>query len=215
MIVKESVIDLKKFSNEFALDYEGNKEIYKDAIYFDLEHYVYKKPICIGVFGCCYFNCKENNIKVTQYMIENKKDSREILNLSKKYFLKMAKELNKKYIVTFSGNNDFTMINYLYEKYKINLEIKEKFKEIDLQKEYEKIAKTSIGLKKLETIFDITREGDVISGSNLAKTFAKIIKDDGYINRMPEEKKKNILVYNRQDVVSLVIMNILWNKYIK
>ncbi|ARC85152.1 hypothetical protein RSJ17_11925 [Clostridium argentinense] len=115
----------------------------------------------------------------------------------------MIEEYNKKYIVTFSGNNDFTVINYLYEKHKINFKIEEHFKDIDLQKYYEKSMKTSIGLKNLESKFNITRESEIISGSNLAKIFSKIINDEEYFNRMPMGKKEKILLYNMQDVVSL------------
>ncbi len=97
----------------------------------------------------------------------------------------------KKYIITFSGNNDFTVINYLFEKYDIDFDIKEYFQSIDLQREYEKEKKSSIGLKNLEKEFNIIREEkELISGQNLAKTFSKIIKDDDYINRMPEYKKE-------------------------
>jgi len=114
----------------------------------------------------------------------------------------MIEEYNKKYTVTFSGNNDFTVINYLYEKHKINFKIEEYFKDIDLQKYYEKSMKTSIGLKNLESKFNIKRESEIISGSNLAKTFNKIMKDEEYFNRMPIDKKGKILLYNMQDVVS-------------
>ena len=66
-----------------------------------------------------------------------------------------------------------------------------------------KIRKLSIGLKKLEKVFDIVREGEVISGSNLAKTFHKVMKDKSYFKRMPEEKIEKILLYNEQDVINL------------
>ena len=73
---------------------------------------------------------------------------------------------------------------------------------------------TSIGLKKLEKIFEIYREGDVISGSNLAKTFHKVLKDKEYIERMPKEKIETILQYNEQDVVNLYKIFVNWKKYI-
>nr|WP_286207997.1 ribonuclease H-like domain-containing protein [Clostridium caldaquaticum] len=188
--------------------------MFKQAIFFDLEHYVYKKPICVGVFGCCYFEDSEKCLKITQYMIENNQDAYDILILSKSYFEKMIKE-NKKYIVTFSGNNDYTIINYLFQRYKLHFKVQDFFIGIDLQKEYEKIKKTSIGLKALEKEFGIIRDSELISGANLAKTFNKIIKDDDYMNRMPEEKKEKILLYNEQDVVSLFHMYINWNNVIK
>ena len=195
---------------ESSLKVENNNCVFKDSIFFDLEHYIYKKPICIGVFGCCFYDYKNQILKVTQYMIENSKDVRDILDLARSYFETMI-EMGKKYIVTFSGNNDFTVINYLFEKYNIEFNIKDYFISIDLQKQYEKEMHKSIGLKALEKEFGINREDKVISGSNLAKTFSKIAKDSEYIKRMPEIKKEKILLYNQQDVVSLFDIYTKWN----
>nr|WP_198039608.1 ribonuclease H-like domain-containing protein [Clostridium kluyveri] len=196
---------------ENSLKIEKSRCIFRDAIFFDLEHYIYKKPICIGVFGCCFYDHENEVLKVTQYMIENKKDAKLILQLAKEYFENMIRE-NKKYIVTFSGNNDFTVINYLFEKYNMEFNnIEDYFISVDLQKQYEKEIHKSIGLKALEKEFGITREDKVISGSNLAKTFSKIIKDSEYINRMPQVKKEKILLYNEQDIVSLFNIYTKWN----
>ena len=93
--------------------------------------------------------------------------------------------------------------------------IEGEFKSIDIQKEYEKSKKTSIGLKNLEKLFEIFREGEVISGSNLAKTFHKVLKDDEYIERMPKEKIDTILLYNEQDVVNLFKILTSWGRYMK
>lgn len=215
MITRENKIQLSEIDDEFSLIFEGNNKLYKKALFFDLEHYVYKKPICIGVFGCAYYDEDENCLKVTQYMIENKKDSIKILHLAKDYFNKMLLEHDKKYIVTFSGNNDYTMINYLFNKYNLDYKIEDYFVGIDLQKAYEKVKKTSIGLKALEKNFDIIREGELISGATLAKTFNKIMKDEDYMHRMPEEKKEKILLYNEQDVINLFHIYIDWEKIIK
>lgn len=214
MITRENKIYIDKFDCEFSLNFNNKKDLYKDALFFDLEHYVYKKPICIGVFGCSYYDENEKTLNVTQYMIENSNDSYDILILAKNYFNNMIKNYNKKYIVTFSGNNDFTVINYLFQKYKFNFKVEDYFISIDLQKEYEKAKKTSIGLKTLEKNFEIIRSSELISGANLAKTFNKIIKDKDYINRMPEKKKEKILLYNQQDVVSLFQIYINWDKFI-
>ncbi len=184
----------------------------EELIFFDLEHYVYKKPKCIGVFGACIF--ENNKFIVTQYMIENKYESVQILELAKKYFLRM-KNKGKKAIVTFSGNNDYTVINYLFKKYGIDFNFSREFQDIDIQREYEKIMKHSIGLKNLEKDFNIHREGEVISGSNLAKTFNKVLKDKDYILRMPKEKIETILLYNEQDVTNLYNIYMLWNAYVK
>lgn len=215
MIFRENVLDIEKFSTRYSLMIDEDRELFKDSIFFDLEHYVYKKPVCIGVFGCCYFDEALNKLKVTQYMIENKTDSENILKLAQKYFTDMLFQNNKKYIVTFSGNNDFTVINYLFKQNEIEFDFEATFKQIDLQKEYEKVKKVSIGLKNLEKEFNISRDSALISGQNLAKTFSKIVKDSDYISRMPEEKKEKILLYNEQDVVSLFHIYVNWDKIVK
>jgi uncharacterized protein YprB with RNaseH-like and TPR domain len=214
VITRENDISIGDVDSEFALEVDSRRDLFNQALFFDLEHYVYKKPICVGVFGCSYYDQDTKSLKVTQYMIENKEEAYDILVLSKDYFEEMLK-LGKKYIVTFSGNNDYTIINYLFKKYKMNFNVEEVFKGIDLQKEYEKIKKTSIGLKALEKEFGIIRDTELISGANLAKTFQKIMKDDDYMNRMPQEKKEKILLYNSQDVVSLFHMYVNWNDFIK
>lgn len=112
------------------------------------------------------------------------------------------------------GNNDFTVINYLFEKYGIEYDFKSEFDTIDIQKEYEREKSKSIGLKNLEKQFGIIRESELISGSNLAKTFHKVMKDRDYISRMPKEKVEKILLYNEQDVVNLYKILISWKKYI-
>lgn len=214
VIIRENVIEVEGYDGIDMLEIDGEKCKPEELIFFDLEHYVYKKPKCIGVFGACIYNNIDKKLYVTQYMIENKSEVVDILVLAKKYFIKM-KEMRKKSIVTFSGNNDYTVINYLFKKYNINFNIEGEFKSIDIQKEYEKNKKTSIGLKNLEKIFEIFREGEVISGSNLAKTFHKVLKDDEYIERMPKEKIDTILLYNEQDVVNLFKILTLWGRYMK
>ena len=213
MIIRENIVDVERYRLEIMLQSKEVKCKPEEIIFFDLEHYVYKKPKCIGVFGACIYNGMDKKIHVTQYMIENKSEVVEILLLAKKYFIKM-KKLGKKVIVTFSGNNDFTVIKYLFNKYNIYFDFEKEFNSIDIQKEYERDMNTSIGLKNLEKAFNIYREGDVISGSNLAKTFHKVLKDKEYIERMPKEKIETILLYNEQDVVNLYKIFINWNNYI-
>ncbi|CDI49041.1 hypothetical protein OR62_04880 [Clostridium tetani] len=213
MIIKENSNTVGEIFEKHSLK-NGKGNIYEEAIYFDLEHYIYKKPICIGVFGCGFYDKESKKLKTTQYMIENKRDAKDILNYAKEYFNNM-KNLGKKYIVTFSGNNDFTVINYLFEKYNIDFKIKEIFQHVDLQREYEKVKGTSIGLKDLEKEFNIERQSEVISGQNLAKTFGKVMKDRDYIDRMPSDKKNRILLYNEQDVVSLFYIITNWFRVIK
>lgn len=213
MIKKYDSIFIKHPSAQKALEIKG-LSVFKDALFFDLEHYIYKKPICIGVFGCCFYDKDIEELKVTQYMIENKTDAKSILKMAEDYFINMWNN-GKRYIVTFSGNNDFTVINYLFKKYKLDFDINEHFFHIDLQRQYEKEIHSSIGLKALEKEFGIVRESEVISGSNLAKTFSKIVKDNDYMNRMPEKKKEKILLYNEQDVVSLFDIYVNWKSVFK
>lgn len=214
MIIRENVIDVGEYNLQTILKSKEGECSPEEIIFFDLEHYVYKKPKCIGVFGACVYNKSDKKIYVTQYMIENKGEVVEILLLAKRYFMRM-KRLGKKVIVTFSGNNDFTVIKYLFNKYNIYFDFDKEFKSLDIQKEYERNMNTSIGLKNLEKVFNIYREGDVISGSNLAKTFHKVLKDREYIERMPKEKIETILLYNEQDVVNLYKIFITWKDYIK
>ena len=213
MIIRENRVKVKNFEDEFMMKSQDREYNPEEIIFFDLEHYVYKKPKCIGVFGACEYDNKNNHILVTQYMIEDRDEAINILYLAKEYFIRM-KEKGKKTIVTFSGNNDFTVINYLFKENGIDYNFGEEFDSIDIQKEYEKEKKVSTGLKKLEKVFDIEREGEVISGSNLAKTFHKVMKDKSYFKRMPEEKIEKILLYNEQDVINLLYIYINWKKYI-
>lgn len=215
MILRQNSVKVDIDNYDYVLPFKEDVKFFKHALYFDLEHYVNKKPICVGVFGCSYYDDDNKTINTIQYMIENKKDSVEILYLAKNYFEEMKNKHNKRFIVTFAGNNDFTVINRLFEKNKLNYNLRDNFIEIDLQKEYEKSAGKSIGLKKLEKEFDIIRESELISGQNLAKTFKKIVKDSDYTNRMPDEKKNKILLYNYQDVRSLFDICMTWKKYMK
>ncbi|WP_138202914.1 ribonuclease H-like domain-containing protein [Haloimpatiens lingqiaonensis] len=215
MILREKREKISVKDTSFLLPVGYGEEFYKKALFFDLEHCVNKKPICVGVFGCSYYDADTEELVVNQYMIENKRDAEDVLYIAERYFNKMKNSLNKKYIVTFAGNNDFTVIDYLFKKSGIQFNIRESFKEIDLQKEYEKEKGSGIGLKNLEKEFNINRETEVIGGQNLAKTFSKIVKDSNYIQRMPDEKKEKILLYNEQDVVSLFQISLNWKKYIK
>lgn len=206
MLIHNDFIPVDSLSIQSALKF-NNKDILDKAIFFDLEHYLYKEPICIGVFGAAVYSKEHNAIISTQYMIENQKDARQILTMTEEYFKERMKD-GKEYIVTFSGNNDFLVVNHLFKKYNIEFCFKDHFEHVDLQKEYEVRFKKNIGLKNLERLYKIERQGELISGINLAKTFSRIIKDKGYIQRMPQEKINKILTYNEQDVVNLFnIMN--------
>lgn len=212
MIIRENIIEVDSLARDFMLKTDSINRSPEELIFFDLEHYVYKKPKCIGVFGACIY--ENNKLYVTQYMIENKGEVIQILDLAKRYFVNMKRK-GKKAIVTFSGNNDYTVINYLFKKYRIAFNFSREFEDIDIQREYEKEMGHSIGLKNLEKDFNIHREGDLISGSNLAKTFNKVLKDREYILRMPREKIETILLYNEQDVTNLYNIYMLWKAYVK
>jgi uncharacterized protein YprB with RNaseH-like and TPR domain len=206
LLKQQEVIPVVVQGSEQTLKFHG-KEIIRNAIFFDLEHYLYKEPIAIGVFGAAVYDEAEKAVITTQYMIENKRDARAILELTKEYFINQ-KNNGKQYLVTFSGNNDFLVINHLYQKYDISYSFEEEFELIDLQKEYEHKFQKNIGLKNLEKLHQIDRGGELISGMTLAKTFSKIIKDQGYFDRMPLQKVEKILKYNEEDVVNLFnIMN--------
>lgn len=213
VIIRENTLKVEDVSENLRIKSEAVHCGPEEMIFFDLEHYVYKKPKCIGVFGACIFDVRTKTLQVTQYMIENRYEVIDILYLAKNYFVSM-KNKGKSTIVTFSGNNDFTVINYLFEKYGIDYNFKEIFDTIDIQKEYEREKSKSIGLKNLEKQFGIIRETELISGSNLAKTFHKVMKDREYISRMPKEKVEKILLYNEQDVISLYHIFNNWDKYI-
>lgn len=209
MIVRENIIDVK----DFTVTNKLHENILNKAIFFDLEHYVYKKPICIGVFGACYYEPEKKFLKVTQYMIENKMDGPVIVRMASDYF-RNAFNNGKSQIVTFSGNNDFTVINYLLHRYKVAFNF-DNFIKVDIQDLFKEITGICTGLKTIEKQFNIVRENKPISGSNLAKTFSKIMKDKDYINRMPKEKIQTILLYNEQDVVSLFEILANWDGFVE
>ena len=143
MIIRENKVRVEEYNDEFMMKSEEKEYNLDEIIFFDLEHYVYKKPKCIGVFGACEYDNKNKSILVTQYMIEDRDEALNILYLAKEYFVKM-KAKGKKTIVTFSGNNDFTVINYLFKENGIDYNFTEEFDSIDIQKEYEKERKKQL-----------------------------------------------------------------------
>ena len=75
--------------------------------------------------------------------------------------------------MTFSGNNDFTVINYLFDKYGINFDFNNYFRSVDIQKIYEHTFKQGIGLKALEKKFDPERTSPSLSIPNF---FSKALR---------------------------------------
>jgi|GEM_PF-3905739 len=91
MLILNETIPALINGEDSTLKYKG-QDIIGDSIFFDLEHYLYKEPIAIGVFGAAVYEKDEKAIKTTQYMIENKKDARVILNMRSTMIL--TKSLN-------------------------------------------------------------------------------------------------------------------------
>ncbi len=89
MIIRENILRVDDVSNDLMINHEGMEFLPEDMIFFDLEHYVYKKPKCIGVFGACVYNSRTKSLEVTQYMIENRYEGLDILYLAKNYFISM------------------------------------------------------------------------------------------------------------------------------
>ena len=58
MIIRENIVDVEEYRLERMLECKEGSCKPEESIYFDLEHYVYKKPKCIGVFGACVYNNK-------------------------------------------------------------------------------------------------------------------------------------------------------------
>ncbi|MGE4282403.1 MAG: ribonuclease H-like domain-containing protein [Clostridia bacterium] len=210
MIINKTSVKAEQIDANNCLEIQGDKDIYKNALYLDLEHFIYKVPLCVGVFGICYFNDADNTVETVQYMIQDKQDAKEILYIIRDFFAAN----DNKYIVTFAGENDFSVINYLFKKHKIKLDFEKNFFLVDLQKKYLKQTGNTTGLKNLEKVFGISRGGELISGSNLAKTFGRILKEPGYGQRISKEKVDKILNYNLEDVINLFYITTRWNRYI-
>lgn len=51
MIIRENKVKVEEYSEEFMMKSLDKEYTPEEIIFFDLEHYVYKKPKCIGVFG--------------------------------------------------------------------------------------------------------------------------------------------------------------------
>ena len=51
MIIRENVIEVEGYDEIDMLEVNGEKCKPEELIFFDLEHYVYKKPKCIGEIG--------------------------------------------------------------------------------------------------------------------------------------------------------------------
>lgn len=170
------------------------------CVFLDLEHYIYHKPICIGIFGAARIEGDE--LISTQYFLEN---SRELEALVKKSlrFLMDKKEQGYDHLVAFAAKNDLMVLQAMFARYRITAPLREIFQVADLQQEFKKTYHAAIGLGALEKLVGITRTSPDISGSTIAKSFARIMADPGHIKRMPQEKIERLLDYNKADVENL------------
>ena len=115
MKILEQYYDVEEFDINDVLDSEEDNEAFKKAIYFDLEHYVYKKPICIGVFGCCYYDSELNKLVSTQYMIENKNEVHTFTGINYVDFYKELVESENCEIDFVFANDPKVIYNYVDE----------------------------------------------------------------------------------------------------
>lgn len=190
------------------LDSQGN-QIYDNALFLDLEHFIDKVPICIGVFGVATY--EEGALHSVQYMIENKKDAEALLVIMRDFF----KADRHRYLVTFAGGNDINVIHHLFSEAGFPIDLTKQYISVDLQKFYHDYTHEPIGLKPLEKIFEIERdEEELISGRALARTFQHMVKDEHYAARMPAGKMDLILHYNLSDVVNLFHILVQWHLYV-
>ena len=78
MIIRENIIDIEEQELSDILEREDLHYKPEELIFFDLEHYVYKKPKCVGVFGACVFDEKDKN------KVLDKVTGKEVFDFSKK-----------------------------------------------------------------------------------------------------------------------------------
>lgn len=204
-------ITLRNNSLKEALVLEGIDpvDLLKKAVFFDIEHYSYKLPRCIGIFGGGII--EGNKFISTQYLFQKKEDLLDIAKASKDYLRDREME-GKKYLISFSGRNDLLVLDYFFKKFSFNYDINKHFIHIDLQREIDKRFKVVIGLKALEGLLKIKRKNELISGSNISKTFRKLYSDDQYMDRILEEKIDNLLLYNHFDFYNLYYIVTRFNR---
>lgn len=209
MIIKRETLPVDPPPYPAALSDRQGNQIYDNALFLDLEHYINKVPICIGVFGIATY--EDGALHAVQYMIENQKDAEALLVIMRDFF----KKDRHRYLVTFAGGNDVTVIHRLFEQAGFPIDLHKRYEAVDLQKIYHDYTGEQIGLKALEKIFEIGREEEeLISGRALARTFQRMFKDNRYAARMPRGKDALILRYNLSDVVNLFHILVRWHFYV-
>ena len=205
MIVRTTRIKLRAAGNRPLLI--NGRDIHETAVFLDLEHYIYRKPICIGIFGAAVVEAGE--LVLTQYFLENRGDLKGLITSAHDYLLE-KRAAGYEYLVTFAGQNDLMMLHAMFVKFGIKTDLRQVFDPVDLQSVFKQEFSGIIGLNALEDFCGIRREGPDISGSTIAKTFANVMADPGYIHRIPEDKIDRLLAYNQQDVENLCHILLNW-----
>ena len=211
MIVQITRLDLGEAVGLNPLLVKGT-DISGSSVYLDLEHYIYRKPICIGIFGAAVIEGQE--LVCTQYFLENKADLKGLIGAAHDY-LQEKRQAGYKHLVTFAGQNDLLMIHAMFLKFKIETDLRTLFESVDLQSIFKQEFHGIVGLTALEQFAGIFRGGPEISGSTIAKTFASVMADPSYIRRMPQEKIYRLLAYNQMDVENLYYIMMNWSNISK
>lgn len=208
MIEQISRYRLEDLSREQGFTFADHERL-DHAIFLDLEHYIYHKPLALGIFGAAVREGEE--LVCTQYFLEDRKDLKRLVAAAQGYLMSRRDD-GYDQIVAFAAKNDLMVLHAMFDKFSIDFDLHEQFAVIDLQKVFQREFGAMIGLNALEEFAAIRREGPAISGSTIAKTFASIINDPGYIHRMPVEKRTRLLDYNREDVVNLFFILANWHR---
>lgn len=208
MIEQISRYRLDELSRDQGFTFADHEQL-DHAIFLDLEHYIYHKPLALGIFGAAVREGDE--LVCTQYFLEDRKDLKRLVTAARGYLLSRRDE-GYHQVVAFAARNDLMVLHAMFDKFDIDGDLHDLFEVVDLQKVFQREFGAMVGLNALEEFAGIRREGPAISGSTIAKTFASIINDPGYIHRMPVEKRIRLLDYNREDVVNLFFILANWHR---
>lgn len=200
--------DLIRLERDHGFTFDGPQGL-DESIFLDMEHYIYRKPVALGIFGAAVREGSE--LVCTQYFLENKQDLKELVRASHLY-LEDKMRAGYRQLVAFAARNDLMVLHAMFQKFRIQTDLRSQFDVLDLQSEFKRDHSAMIGLTALEEFAGIRREGPSISGSTIAKTFASIMADPDYIHRMPREKMTRLLDYNRMDVVNLFFIMANWDR---
>lgn len=213
MIVKISRMNVINGETDPSLALKmAGASLEQNSVFLDLEHYVYHKPIAIGIFGAAVLEGDE--LILTQYFLENRRDLKPLVRAARDFLIE-KRDGGYTNLVTFAGKNDLMMLHAMYRNFGIADDLQELFRQVDLQSVFKQQYFETIGLTKLEEFVGIQRETPDISGSTIAKTFGRIMNDPKYFSRIPEEKIQRFLDYNAMDVVNLYRITANWEHITK